>query len=194
MSTVPSKAASRPWNASTGTSRHWPEPADTRRAVPEFVISRVFDAPLTLVWKANSELDALKMWWGPKGFKWKTGSLDFRPGGMFHYGLVSPNGQEMWGRFIYREIMPMQKIVSVNSFSDPEGGLTRAPFTDDWPLEMLNTARFSEANGKTTLTISSSPFKATEAQMQVFAGHFKSMEGGFSGTFAQLEAYLATLE
>jgi uncharacterized protein YndB with AHSA1/START domain len=112
---------------------------------------------------------------------------------MFHYGLVSPNGQEMWGRFVYREIVAPEKIVSVNSFSDPNGGITRAPFSDDWPLEMLNKATFSEAKGKTTLTLRSSPLNATEAQMKVFAGHFKSMEGGFGGTFDQLAAYLATI-
>jgi uncharacterized protein YndB with AHSA1/START domain len=58
-----------------------------------FVISRVFDAPRDLVWKAHSELEGLKHWWGPKGFTWVTGTLDFRPGGMFHYGMRSPNGQ-----------------------------------------------------------------------------------------------------
>jgi len=51
-----------------------------------FVISRVFDAPRDLVWKAHSELEGLKHWWGPKGFTWVTGTLDFRPGGLFHYG------------------------------------------------------------------------------------------------------------
>ncbi|HEU0018435.1 MAG TPA: SRPBCC domain-containing protein, partial [Methyloceanibacter sp.] len=55
-----------------------------------FVISRVFEAPRDLVWKAYSELDALKQWWGPKGFTWVTGTLDFRPGGIFHYGMRSP--------------------------------------------------------------------------------------------------------
>ena len=163
-------------------------------AVPEFVIARVFNAPLALVWKANSELDALKEWWGPKGFSWKEGSLDFRPGGMFHYGLVSPNGQEMWGRFIYREIVPMEKIVSVNSFSDPQGGITRHPMSPDWPAEMLNTAMFAERNGRTTLTLRSSPLNATEAEMRVFADGFKSMEGGYTGTLDQLDAYLATLK
>jgi uncharacterized protein YndB with AHSA1/START domain len=161
--------------------------------VPEFVISRLFDAPRVLVWKAHSELDALKEWWGPKGFKWKTGSLDFRPGGMFHYGLVSPNGQEMWGRFVYREIVAPEKIVSVVSFSDANGGITRHPMSPDWPAEMFNIATFTEKNGKTMLTLRSRPLNATEAERKVFADGFKSMEGGFGGTFDQLEAYLATI-
>ena len=80
----------------------------------------MFDAPRDLVWKAHSELEGLKHWWGPKGFTWVTGTLDFRPGGMFHYGMRSPNGQEMWGRFVYREIVKPERIVSVSSFSDRE--------------------------------------------------------------------------
>jgi uncharacterized protein YndB with AHSA1/START domain len=83
-----------------------------------FVISRVFDASRDLVLKAHSELEDLKHWWGPKGFTWVTGTLDFCPGGMFHYGLRSPNGQEMWGRSVYREIVKPERIVSVSSFSD----------------------------------------------------------------------------
>lgn len=166
---------------------------EAQPAVPEFVISRVFDAPRDLVWKANSELESLKQWWGPKGFKWKAGSLDFRPGGVFHYGLVSPSGQEMWGKFIYREIVPQEKIVSVLSFSDPQGGMTRHPMSPGWPAEMLNTATFSERNGKTVLTLRSSPLNATEAEMKVFADGFKSMEGGYTGTLDQLATHLATL-
>ena len=108
-----------------------------------FVISHVFDAPRDLVWKAHSELEGLKHWWRPKGFTWVTGTLDFRPGGMFHYGLRSPNGQEMWGRFIYREIVKPERMVYVVSFSDPKGGVTRHFLSPEWPAEMLNTATFT---------------------------------------------------
>ncbi len=156
-----------------------------------FVISRVFDAPRDLVWKAHSELEGLKQWWGPKGFTWVTGTLDFRPGGMFHYLLRSPNGQEMWGRFVYREIVKPERIVSVTSFSDEKGGMTRHFLSPDWPLEMLNTATFVEADGKTTLTISSVAINATAHERKIFEEGFKSMEGGFTGTFDQLAAYLA---
>jgi uncharacterized protein YndB with AHSA1/START domain len=158
-----------------------------------FVISRVFDAPRDLVWKAHSELEGLKQWWGPKGFTWVTGTLDFRPGGMFHYGLRSPNGQKMWGRFIYREIVRPERIVSVSSFSDENGGITRHFLSPEWPAEMLNTATFTEADGKTTLTIHSVAINATPHERKIFEDGFKSMEGGFTGTFDQLADYLAKI-
>src|ERR1041385_1556257 len=77
---------------------------ETAAAVKEFVISRVFDAPRDLVWKAFTECEHLMHWWGPKGFKMVSCKMDFRPGGIFHYCLESPDGQKMWGKFIYREI------------------------------------------------------------------------------------------
>jgi uncharacterized protein YndB with AHSA1/START domain len=98
----------------------------------EFVYTRVFDAPRELVFKVWSEVDHLKNWWGPKGFEWGTANLDFRPGGVFHYSMRSPEGLEMWGKFEYREIEAPEKIVFVNSFSDPEGTrsvLRSAPHT-----------------------------------------------------------------
>jgi uncharacterized protein YndB with AHSA1/START domain len=54
----------------------------------------------------------------------------------------------MWGRFVYREIVAPERIVFINSFSDEEGNITRAPFSPTWPLEVLNTLTLSEHEGK----------------------------------------------
>jgi len=70
----------------------------------EFVISRVFDAPRELVWKAWTEAPRLAQWWGPKGCTIRVVKLDVRPGGIFHYAMQYKPGHDMWGRFIYREI------------------------------------------------------------------------------------------
>jgi uncharacterized protein YndB with AHSA1/START domain len=106
---------------------------------PEFAILRVFDAPRDLVWKAFTKRERLAQWWGPKGFKILVSKLDLRPGGIFHYCMQSPDGQEMWGRFVYREIVAPERIVHINSFSDDKGGITRAPFSSTWPLEVLTS-------------------------------------------------------
>jgi uncharacterized protein YndB with AHSA1/START domain len=53
-------------------------------ACREFVITRTFDAPRDLVWRAFTEAEHLKHWWGPKGFKMLSCKLDLRPGGIFH--------------------------------------------------------------------------------------------------------------
>ena len=87
---------------------------------------RIFNAPRERVWKAWTEAEHLGNWWGPKGFDIVSVKLDLRPGGIFHYCLDRPEGQEMWGKFIFREIVPEQRLVFVVSFSDAEGGLSAA--------------------------------------------------------------------
>jgi len=160
----------------------------------EFVISRTFDAPLELVWKAHTEVEHLKQWWGPQGFTMLSCTLELRPGGRFHYGMQSPDGAEMWGKFEFREIVPQEKLVYTNSFSDKDGSTVRAPFSDNWPLEVLNTLTFSEQDGKTTLTLRGAPINANEEEWKMFAGMHDSMRQGFGGTLDQLEQHLSKMQ
>jgi uncharacterized protein YndB with AHSA1/START domain len=157
----------------------------------EFVISRVFDAPRERMWKAWTEREQLMQWFGPRGFTMSTAKLDFRPGGIFHFNMRSQGGQEMWGKFVYREIVPPERIVWINSFSDEKGGTTRHPMSPGWPLEMLTTATFTERDGKTTVTIRWAPLNATESERQTFDAGHESMRMGWTGTFDQLADYLA---
>jgi uncharacterized protein YndB with AHSA1/START domain len=159
----------------------------------ELVITRTFDAPRDLVFKAWTDPEHLQHWWGPKGFTFSVAKLDLRPGGMFHYSMKSPDGHEMWGRFVYREIVAPEKIVFVNSFSDEEGNVTRAPFSPTWPLEVFNTLTLSEHEGQTTLTLRGGPINATEEERRTFEAASESIKQGFSGTFDQLADYLARM-
>ncbi len=157
----------------------------------EFVISRVFDAPRTLVWKAWTERERLMQWFGPKGFTMRVATLDLRPGGVFHYCLRSPDGHDMWGKFVYREIVAPERIVWVNSFSDEKGGLTRHPLSEKtWPLEMFSTTTLTEHDSKTTVTVRWSPLTATEAERKTFDTNHESMRMGWTGTMDQLAEYL----
>lgn len=157
----------------------------------EFVISRTFNAPLKRVWKAWTDPEQMAKWWGPKGFKATVKMLDLKPGGIFHYSLSSPQGQEMWGRFVFREIVPDKRLVFINSFSDPEGGMTRHPLHEDWPLQLTSTIIFAETDGKTTVTVRWAPYEASETERATFEAGRDSMQGGWTGTFDQLENYLA---
>jgi uncharacterized protein YndB with AHSA1/START domain len=176
------------------TARNAKVDAPTEPSAQEFVITRVFEAPRELVWKAHSEVEHLKHWWGPKGFTLEVCKLDFRPGGIFHYSMRSPEGFVMWGKFIYREIVAPERIVSILSFSDEKGGVTRHPISETWPLQTLNTMTLSEHGGRTTLTIRSVPHAATEAERQTFAAGHDSMRQGFAGTLNQLADHLAAVK
>jgi uncharacterized protein YndB with AHSA1/START domain len=157
----------------------------------KFVISRTFNAPLDRVWKAWTEPEQMAAWWGPKGFKADVKALDLKPGGLFHYLLTSPQGQEMWGRMVFREIVPKERLVFINSFSDPDGGLTRHPLAPEWPLQMHTTITFAEADGKTTVTVTWVPYEASEAERDTFEKGRESMQAGWTGTFDKLESHLA---
>jgi uncharacterized protein YndB with AHSA1/START domain len=160
----------------------------------EFVLVRTFDAPRNLVWKAWTSAQALGQWWGPKGATIRVIKFDLRPGGMFHYAFALQSGHEMYGRFVYREVVAPERLVFVNSFSDPEGGITRAPFPqlkDKWPLEVLNVMRLTELAGETTLTLRANPLNASEEERAMFTSHIDSMRQGFGGTFDRLAEHLA---
>jgi len=157
----------------------------------EFTITRTFDAPRELVWKAITEPDAIAQWWGPKGFTWIGCTLDLRPGGVMHYGMRAPNGRENWGKWMYTEVIPPEKLVFINSFADEAGNVVRAHFSADWPLEVRNTWTLEEHDGRTTITLRSYPVNATEAEMADFEGRRDHLQRGFAGTFDQLAGYLA---
>ena len=166
------------------------KPASTGGTKP-FIISRIFDAPRALVWKAWADADTLMKWFGPKGCTITHAKLDLRPGGTFLYGMKMPDGKEMWGKFVYREITAPERIVLVNSFSDAAGGLTRHPMSPTWPLEMLTTTTFEDMNGKTKLTVRWEPLNATDTERQTFDGARDSMNQGWGGTFDKLTEFLA---
>ncbi len=161
-----------------------------------FVITHVFRAPRALVWDAWTKREHLAHWMGPKGTTIARSSLELRLGGIFHYGMQTPDGALMWGKWVFREIVPPERLVVVVSFSDENAGITRHPFAPDWPLETLSTMTFAEHAGigrGTTVVLNWRPLNATEAERRAFAASHAGMEQGWSGTLEQLEGYLATL-
>jgi uncharacterized protein YndB with AHSA1/START domain len=161
----------------------------------EFVISRVFGAPRALLWQCFTEPEHMKQWWGPKGFTVIASKMDLRVGGTYHYGMKAPNGAAMWGLFAYREIVPREKLVFVNCFSDEKGGVTRHPGSATWPLHLLSTFTFEDApGGKTKFTVRWQTLDATPEEQQTFDTMHASMTQGWSGTMEQLEAYLKTAQ
>jgi uncharacterized protein YndB with AHSA1/START domain len=125
----------------------------------ELVITRVFDAPRELVWKAWTDPERVKRWWGPKGFTAPFCKIDLRVGGVFHYCMRSPEGKDYWNTGVYREIVEPERMVCTDSFADEEGNVVPAShygMSSDFPLEMLVTVTFEEHGeheGKTKFTL-----------------------------------------
>jgi uncharacterized protein YndB with AHSA1/START domain len=168
----------------------------TGAADPPFVITRVFRAPRQLVWDAWTRREHLARWMGPKGTTITHAALDLRPGGTFLYAMQGADGRTMWGKWVFREITPPERLVVIVSFSDEHAGITRHPFAAEWPLETLSTMTFDEHAGLgrgTTVVLRWSPHNATEAERRTFAASHAGMTQGWNGTMEQFEAYLATL-
>ena len=94
---------------------------NTVSEIERMVVTRVFDAPRELVWKAWTDPKYVMQWWGPKGCTAPFCEMDFRVGGKFLCCMRSPDGQEFWNAGEYHEIVPQERIVSSMYFSDPQG-------------------------------------------------------------------------
>lgn len=164
---------------------------DTASSRP-FVASRVLDAPRDQVWRYFTDPAELKQWWGPKGVKIVKSDMDLRLGGRYLYGMQTPDGTVMWGRQVFREITPQQRLEFINGFSDEAGGLTRHPLSATWPLEMMSVFTFEDMpGGKTKFSVHWSPHNATAEERDTFDNGHDSMTKGWGGTMDQLETYIA---
>lgn len=159
----------------------------------EFVITHRFAAPRAMLWRAWTEPALFANWFGPKGFRAKVAAFDLRAGGLLHSCLTSPEGQEMWAKFVYRDVVAPSRLVWEHSFSDKDGNITRHPGHVDWPLKILSTLTLNEAGDQTDLLLHWTPLEASEVERKTFADGLQSMHQGWSGTFEQLTAFLSTI-
>jgi NADPH2:quinone reductase len=126
------------------------------------MITRVFEAPRNLVFKAWTEPESLKRWWSPKDFTCPVSTVDLRPGGKYLNCMRSPEGKDYWSQGVYREIVEPERIVYTDTFAD-ENGNPVSPETygmsSDWSAEALVEVNFAEHGGKTEVTLRHSPIK-----------------------------------
>jgi uncharacterized protein YndB with AHSA1/START domain len=106
----------------------------------EIVLTRVFDAPRHLVWDAFTKPELLKRWFGPRGWSLAVCEVDLKVGGGFRFILRGPDGREMGMRGVYREIVPPERSVHIESFDDFPGA------------DSTVTTVLLEDEGKTTFT------------------------------------------
>ena len=112
----------------------------------QILITREFEAPKHLVYEAWTTPELVKRWWHAKRGEATIAEIDLRAGGKWRYVMIADDGTEVGFHGEYREIVPNERIVSTEVYEGmPQG---------DGPEEgTLNTAMFTEADGRTTLTI-----------------------------------------
>ena len=145
----------------------------------ELVITRIFDAPRELVWKAWTEPEHMMRWWGPENFTSPVCKIDLRVGGKYLNCMKSPEGQDFWSTGVYREIVPLERIVFTDSFADEHGNIVSAAhygMEGDIPLEMLVTVTFEDLDGKTRMTLKHTGFQVGEMSDMAEAGWNQSFD------------------
>jgi len=126
------------------------------RGKQNVLITRIFDAPRALVWKAWTDPQHFKLWWGPKNYSCPFCEMDFRVGGKYLNCMRSPKGKEYWGTGVFREIIPMERIVFTDCFADEKGNVVPAThygMGPDFPLEMLVVVTFEDLGARTKMTL-----------------------------------------
>lgn len=159
-----------------------------------FTISRLLKAPRQLVWDVYTQPQHLPHWFGPKGSNMPHSTLDFREGGTFHYCMRTEAGMELWGQWLIRSIEAPRRIVVLQHFSDPQGGVTRNPWNPVWPLYTHATTTLVEQGDQTLLTLEWSAYEASAEEAAQFDAAHDSMNQGWSGNLDVLESYLSLLQ
>jgi uncharacterized protein YndB with AHSA1/START domain len=109
----------------------------------QILITREFDAPRHLVYKAWTTPELVKQWWCGQRGEMTSAEIDLRVGGTWRYVMVAGGGHEVAFHGEFREIVPNERIVNTEVYETPE--------TEDDPA--INTVTFTEEGGRTTLTV-----------------------------------------
>jgi uncharacterized protein YndB with AHSA1/START domain len=160
---------------------------DTQTATElgEVYIEREFDAPRELVWKAWTDCEHIRRWWGPKNFTSADCRIDLRVGGTYLFCMRSSDGKDYWSTGVYREIVEPERLVCTDSFADEHGNVVPGSYYDlpGIPLELLVTVTLEERSGKTLMTLRHEGFPPGE--------HRDGANQGWNESFDKLAASLA---
>jgi len=122
----------------------------------ELVIVRLFGAAPELVFKAWSEPENMKKWWGPKTFTAPECKIDFRVGGTYLFCMRGPDGKNYWNAGIYKGIIQNKKIVYTDNFADENGNKVPAShygMTGEWPDKFNVNVTFEKEGDQTKMTL-----------------------------------------
>ncbi|WP_286228518.1 SRPBCC family protein [Neobacillus mesonae] len=145
----------------------------------EIIVKRVFNASRDLIWKAWTQPEHLKNWWGPKGFSITTSEFEMKPGGIWRFIMKGPDGVEYPNKITFKEIVKPERLV-YTSADDIEGD----------PGRFQTIVTFVEEDNN-TLLIQRLIFPSAEIREQVVK-EYGAIEGA-SQTLDRLEAQMVAM-
>jgi uncharacterized protein YndB with AHSA1/START domain len=159
-------------------------------------IERIFDAPKELVWKAWTDPEMVKKWWGPEGFSAPSVKIDLRVGGKYIFAMHGPKDsqwdKDMYSAGVYKEIIPNEKLVVTDYFSDENGDImepSEQGQDPSFPKEMTVTVLFENVDGGKTKLSVVYPKPETEEQMEAMLK--SGMNEGWNSSLDKLENALS---
>ncbi len=147
-----------------------------RSARPQLVITRILDAPRSLVFQAWTEPEHLVHWSAPRGFTVTHCEGDLRPGGAWRCCMRSPDGANLWLGGMYREILAPERLVFTHAWDDEDGKPGH---------QTVVTVTLAEQGGTTKLTLRQAFFALVESR----DGH----QGGWNECLDRLAEHLASI-
>lgn len=143
----------------------------------EIVMTRIFDAPRALVYRAYTDAENIGKWWGPNGFTTTTHEMDVRPGGVWRFIMHGPDGKDWSNKILYKEVVAPERLVYEHGEDNDKGP------------HFVVTTTFEEMEGGKTKLESRLLFPTKEARDTAAA---YGIEGG-KQTHNRLAEYLKTL-
>lgn len=123
----------------------------------QYLISeRIFDAPREAVWRAWTDPEWLMRWWGPEHFTSPAARMDVQPGGRYLWGMRDPGGHDYWSTGVFQEVVPLERLVYTDSFSDEHGNVISPAaygMGEDFPAESTITVLLEDLGGRTRMRV-----------------------------------------
>jgi len=123
-------------------------------------VTKIFNAPVEVVWQVWVDPELVKRWWGPKYFTAPVARIDFREGGRSIVSMLAPKemgGQEFYSVWRYKKIVPLNTIEFVQSLCDKDGNKiapAQVGMPPDFPADIRTVVTFNTiASDKTEMTV-----------------------------------------
>jgi uncharacterized protein YndB with AHSA1/START domain len=136
------------------------------------IVTRIFDAPIELVWKAWIEPEHVMRWWGPDHFTSPSAKMDFREGGTSIVCMRAPKefgGQDIYSTWVYQKIVSMERIEFIQNLADKNGNLidpARIGMPPEFPRDIRTVVTFKDlGNGKTEMTVTEYNMPTADTEM-----------------------------
>ncbi len=149
----------------------------------DLIVTRILDSPVERVWKAWTDPDQVKFWWGPMDYTSPTCKIDLREGGQYVFSMRAPieqGGQDSYTTGVYKKIIPMERLEFTQSLADKDGNKiepSQIGMPPDFPREILTEVFFKKVRcDMTELTITEYDWPVSQMYVYSLAGLHQSID------------------